>query len=193
MTASSHPQDVYANIYDASRRSTIANLNDVLYSSVGMGAFHVGVQVYGKEWSYGRSDEDSGVRFSPPGMHPHHTFREQVYLGPTRYTPDELRSLIIAMQNQWQGPDYDVLVHNCCHFAEALVDELGVSRIPQWACQLHKCIKSMVGYFTGLFEAVGDLNKGVSELIEGIGLGSYCVIVGDDNASPSVWESLWSM
>merc|ERR1719401_1782300 len=37
---------------------------------------------------------------------------------------------------QWRGEDYDLLRHNCCHFADALCVALGVGHIPFWVTNL---------------------------------------------------------
>ena len=65
----------------------------------GCGAFHVGVECFGVEWSYGYSDADasgaeegsgtSGLFPSPPKCCAPHTYRETHYLGDTVLSADE--------------------------------------------------------------------------------------------------------
>eukprot|EP00913_Durusdinium_trenchii_P034516 g32290.t1 len=105
-------EPVRLNIYDLGKSNTVQNLNGWL-KPVGIGAFHCAVQVYGVEWSYGRSEEgpqdpqQTGVWSCLPRMCEDHTFRED-----------------------WPMSDYDLLNKNCCHFCEELCQSLGLGPLP---------------------------------------------------------------
>jgi hypothetical protein len=49
----------------------------------GAGFFHVGVEVFEKEWFYRQSDEEgeSGIAVSQPMTHAAHVYRQTFYLG----------------------------------------------------------------------------------------------------------------
>ena len=77
----------------------------------GCGAFHVGVECFGVEWSYGYSDADasgaeegsgtSGLFPSPPKCCAPHTYRETHYLGDTVLSADEFECC--ELSNGWLG------------------------------------------------------------------------------------------
>jgi len=47
-------------------------------------------------------------------------------------TEVEVAALLVRLAAAWPGADYDLIHHNCCDFANALCEELGVGRIPGW-------------------------------------------------------------
>eukprot|EP00435_Cladocopium_sp_Y103_P025232 s308_g6.t1 len=75
------------------------------------GAFHVGVEVFGMEWSYGRTFRDSrpGVVGLPPRKDPNHTFRQTVQLGCTPLSMEAVTELITELIEDYPGRSYDVL------------------------------------------------------------------------------------
>eukprot|EP00913_Durusdinium_trenchii_P027358 g25665.t1 len=75
------------------------------------GAFHVGVEVGGLEWSYGRTFRDSrpGVVGMPPRKDPNHSFRQTVHLGYTEMSLESVNLLISVMIEDYPGRSYDVL------------------------------------------------------------------------------------
>eukprot|EP00929_Paragymnodinium_shiwhaense_P053056 TRINITY_DN26566_c0_g2_i3.p2 TRINITY_DN26566_c0_g2~~TRINITY_DN26566_c0_g2_i3.p2 ORF type:complete len:226 (-),score=63.81 TRINITY_DN26566_c0_g2_i3:126-803(-) len=113
----------------------VKNINK-LFRRLGTGAFHAAVEVYGSEWSYGGTDEGSGVFRCMPTTCPGHSFRESVSMGEVDLNPDEVFRLVTRMSETWLGTDYDLLRHNCCHFADALCLELGLGHIPPWILNL---------------------------------------------------------
>jgi len=97
------------------------------------GAFHTGVEVYGKEWSYGMTfDNTSGIISHEPARNSDHTFRETLSMGYTRFSPREVGKILEDLKRDWRGRDYHVLTKNCHHFSEAFCARLGVARLPPW-------------------------------------------------------------
>ncbi|CAJ1412923.1 unnamed protein product [Effrenium voratum] len=124
-----HEQWVQVHIYNLSE--TFVGPNQMLTFSEGLaigGAFHVGVEVYGAEWSYGVY----GVACDPPRSETAHVYECSVYVGTTAKTRQEVAEILQAMCSQWRGRDYDVLSHNCCSFGRRFVEELGVGPMPLW-------------------------------------------------------------
>uniref|UniRef100_A0A7S2VQH2 PPPDE domain-containing protein n=1 Tax=Zooxanthella nutricula TaxID=1333877 RepID=A0A7S2VQH2_9DINO len=106
-----------------------SKLNEV-FRPVGIGAFHGAVEVYGREWSYGWSDEGTGVFSSPPKRCPLHAYRESVCLGSTDMSRRDVAQLL--RQLEWPGDEYNLIRHNCCHWCEEFCRHLDVEPPPAW-------------------------------------------------------------
>jgi len=102
------------------------------------GAFHTGVEVYGREWSFGMTFDDwsTGITWNPPGENPDHTFGETLSMGYTTLSPTQVWQLIEEMKTEWRGCTYHLLSRNCHHFSDAFCQKLGVNRIPSWLNEL---------------------------------------------------------
>ena len=92
----------------------------------------MGVEVLGKEWSFGGSTGEEGrggVGWCTPKGDPDHRFRRTVDLGRTSWSRREIDQVIAEMQRDpaWAPKEYSLLRHNCVHFAQALVTRLGVT------------------------------------------------------------------
>jgi hypothetical protein len=72
-----------------------------------MGAFHAGVEVLGREYSYGWNDEGTTGVFwvEPKGAEAlfGHRFREQIVLGMVSVTLDELTAVVESLEKEWMG------------------------------------------------------------------------------------------
>eukprot|EP00440_Ansanella_granifera_P025691 gb/GFBE01027898.1/.p1 GENE.gb/GFBE01027898.1/~~gb/GFBE01027898.1/.p1 ORF type:complete len:258 (+),score=25.27 gb/GFBE01027898.1/:1-774(+) len=98
------------------------------------GAFHTGVEVYGREWSFGMTLDDfsSGITSGIPGKNTDHAFRETLSMGYTRCSPREVGQILEDMKRDWRGTTYNVLSKNCHNFSDAFCARLGVARLPSW-------------------------------------------------------------
>jgi len=127
---------VYLHVYDLGTSGEGQALNSVL-KALGTGAFHCGVEVYGKEWSFrGRICGGTGVFSSRPRCCINHTYNETVHMGDTCLSPSEVSRLLGSLQREWAGQSYDTLRHNCCHFSDSFCRHLGVGSIPGWVTNL---------------------------------------------------------
>ena len=129
--ASEHcdPRWVQVHIYNLSE--TFVGANQVLTWSEGPaigGAFHVGVEVYGAEWSYGVY----GVACDPPRSETAHVYECSVFVGATAKNQEEVAQVLFRLCQEWPGRNYDVLSHNCCSFGRKFVENLGVGPMPLW-------------------------------------------------------------
>eukprot|EP00913_Durusdinium_trenchii_P033540 g31399.t1 len=153
-----HPQWVQVHIYNLSEspgengrrtcgaergvprgRRTFVGANQALTFSDGPaigGAFHVGVEVYGAEWSYGVY----GVACDPPRSETAHVYECSVYVGATVKSQEQVAELLFQLCQEWRGPNYDVLSHNCCSFGRRLVEDLGVGPMPLWIDRLARSL-----------------------------------------------------
>lgn len=128
---------VLLNIYNVSGLDSVRRMNalSTLRNHVFFGGvFHVGVQIYDYEWSYGATKNDcSGVTRCIPRSDKFHTYRATVCMGESRLDVDEVASLLLDMIDRWRGKDYSFVEHNCLDFANELCVKLGVGKIPRWA------------------------------------------------------------
>lgn len=133
---------VHLNIYDVSRDDRIQQINRVFaYETSPLkfgGVFHAGVEIEGLEWQYGcsRLSSTPGVSCGEPRHHPQHHFRQTVRLRRTKFSSEDISSIISDMIEEYPGHDYDVLRRNCCHFADDFCMRLGVGPIPGWVHRL---------------------------------------------------------
>jgi len=128
-------KDVRLHIYDVSTNPEMERLNKML-TAVGTGAFHGGIEVYGKEYSYGYVKEGTGIFSNAPKGCAMHHYRESVELGETQLSEADVTKLIKEMEPDWEGKDYDLLRRNCVFFSTALAERLGVKALPKWVTNL---------------------------------------------------------
>jgi len=128
---------VVLHIYDAVPHTAVQKVNGVL-SSMGTGAYHAGVEVYGREWSFGSTEMGgSGVDCCvEPGQNDLYTYVKRVPLGYTSLSPFDVQVLLRRLSDEWQEEDYDLLRCNCCHFSAELCRQLGVEAVPNWVLNL---------------------------------------------------------
>ncbi|CAK9098897.1 Deubiquitinase DESI2 (Desumoylating isopeptidase 2) (DeSI-2) (PPPDE peptidase domain-containing protein 1) (Protein FAM152A) [Durusdinium trenchii] len=125
--------EVALSIYELHGASAL----NVLTRAANMGgAYHVGVEVYWLEWSFGWCEEGSGVYMVFPGQSSLGQFRERVPLGRTPLTPQEVFRILDMMRPELPGSNYDLLRCNCAHFSVAFVKRLRVSEAPAWVNSL---------------------------------------------------------
>lgn len=122
---------VGVHLYDLSE--ALAPINSVAIDIIGFGgALHVGVEVFGIEWSFGTG----GVSCSMPKQNRHYVYRQTVHMGDTLLASEEVEQAIQAMQAEWPGSDYDLFLKNCGTFSNALCIRLGVGSLPPWVTRL---------------------------------------------------------
>lgn len=93
-----------------------------------MGAYHSGVQVSQREYTF----SDSGVFYHTP-LDPggEATFKESVLMGSIR-SMSELNAAIAELRIQFETGSYNLVSRNCNHFADALCKKLFNKSIPSW-------------------------------------------------------------
>lgn len=152
---------VQLHVYDVSRHSSVQWINTVLanrYSPVKFGGFfHVGVEVDGKEWSFGHCPVGTGVAWAAPRTQAAHNFRETLKLPASKLTASEVQAVVRTLQAEYVGCSYNLFHRNCCHFADDLCQRLGVGQIPPWVYRLASLGGGAVQALGGLDEQVGVL------------------------------------
>jgi len=129
--------DVWLHIYDLG--PVTGKLNEFVLRGANLGAFHVGVEVMGEEWSFqgfrDAWDDDtlSGVVHNAPKAHPAYLYRESISLGRTPYPEDSIDAVIDAMMDDWPANSYHIVSRNCVTFAEEFTHALQVPEpFPAW-------------------------------------------------------------
>jgi len=113
--------------------SCSAQVFNTVLSVADVSAFHCGVELYGREWSFQASmDGGSGVFCCMPKKCHNVTYSESVQLGSTPFSHETVNRLIGVLRREWQGSSYDLLKRNCCHFCEFLCQRLKVGRLPEY-------------------------------------------------------------
>lgn len=175
-----HPDHVLLNVYDITRFEAFEIVNE-LTQPFGGGAFHVGVQVFGREYSFGMAEKGSqGVYIGKPREHPYHRYRGSILLGQTELSSEKVKDLIFSLEKEWIGTEYNIISRNCCSFARALAKDLGVHDVPEWIDSVSRSLDKLGGSLIDMStravkcsrEALDfrlDLRLTMSNLIKGCG------------------------
>jgi len=130
---------VLLNVYDVHQELYFAN--EVLaFSSDNItvgGVFHVGVDVFSSEWSYGCA----GVGCNAPRTVSDHKYRCSIFLGNTELSERRVAAELVDMCHEWRSENYRLIEHNCCQFAVQLVDRLQVGPVPPWVDRLVRILR----------------------------------------------------
>lgn len=142
----SESPEVLLHIYEVGEFSP--GMQKMLTTVLGRSALHVGVEIYGQEWSFGQSNAPnsmSGITSSiNPKTHACHRYKETMSLGRTSMNPDQVRSLIKSMDFMWLASEYHPLRRNCVNFAEELCHKLGVEQPPAYVGALGRSLKNFL-------------------------------------------------
>jgi len=126
---------VLVRVYDLGTTFVTRWHNEV---TTNYGAFHTGVEVYGREWSFGMTFDNisTGVTSNLPCKNTDHVFRETLSMGYTTLSEKQVKVVIEEMRRIWKGHTYNVLSRNCHNFSDTLCQKLGVARLPGWVNDL---------------------------------------------------------
>lgn len=131
------PGAVVLHVYSLSDSLVFAN-RILAFAGPGAvgGGFHVGVEAFGSEWSYGRC----GVQADPPRTQKCHVYQCSVHLGHTPLNVAQFARILHDVAQRWRGNDYDIIGHNCCVFARELIAALRVGDMPAWVDRFARII-----------------------------------------------------
>ena len=127
--------EVYLHVYD------LVEQNQYMYWA-GIGVYHSGVEVYGREYAYGGHQYDApGVFATVPkqlglqeggGL----SWREKIYVGRTMLDEGGVMEVIRDLGNEFKGNTYHLLQKNCNTFSSELCFRLTGNRGPRWVNRL---------------------------------------------------------
>ncbi|CAD7971794.1 unnamed protein product [Amoebophrya sp. A25] len=127
---------VWLHVYDLD--SFTEWLNESFLASNEMGAYHVGVEVYGDEWSFLFYSDVldptvTGCNRVQPREHPDFTYNTSIYMGRTPLGAMEVSRRLLVLMDKWPSVRYHITERNCVDFAVVLCAELRVPRpFPDW-------------------------------------------------------------
>eukprot|EP00163_Fabomonas_tropica_P034054 TRINITY_DN9288_c0_g1_i3.p1 TRINITY_DN9288_c0_g1~~TRINITY_DN9288_c0_g1_i3.p1 ORF type:complete len:129 (+),score=34.30 TRINITY_DN9288_c0_g1_i3:104-490(+) len=99
-------EEVILNVYDVGTSKAVSRLNKVV-KTVGLGAFHGAIEVYGKEYSFGQVDgPGSGVFMEEPRQCEMHQYKESISLGKTKLDRRAVTAILQELSEEWQGNTY---------------------------------------------------------------------------------------
>jgi len=157
------PNMVYAVVYDLLGNLPFLGLNRAL-KVASVGVYHVGIEVYGVEVSFGggQPPQATGVFITNmPGVNAVHHFYQKVELGKTAMTPEQFDHTLWILQHEptWRKGNYDIIKKNCIEFSREFAHNLGVNPLPSW-------ITNSLGIGQSLAPTLRALN-GVVASVEG--------------------------
>ncbi|KAI9269699.1 PPPDE putative peptidase domain-containing protein [Helicostylum pulchrum] len=101
----------------------------------GIGVFHSGVEICGKEYCFGGHEVPNltGVFVVEPKIGiPELTLKQTIDMGTTDLTEKEIEELLLTLSDEFMGPSYNLLSRNCNHFTEGFVERLNSKTVPFW-------------------------------------------------------------
>lgn len=103
----------------------------------GLGIFHSGIEVHGKEYGFGAHDfPASGVFEVEPRSCPGFVYRCSISLGHISMLPSEFRTFIENSASEYHGDTYHLISKNCNHFTDDISWRLTGKHIPGWVNRL---------------------------------------------------------
>ncbi|KAK3280509.1 hypothetical protein CYMTET_11653 [Cymbomonas tetramitiformis] len=127
-------EPIIMQVYDLSQNSAIAQLNKVTYELTGAGGlFHTAIEIYGMEYSFGYTENGTGVFGNLPTKCTMHTYKSAVTLGETKLSKLQVKEILQQLMVEYPGTSYDLLNRNCCSFCDDFSRRLGLEEgIPKW-------------------------------------------------------------
>ena len=154
---------MYLNVYDL----IPPHVNRPL-TAAGVGVFHCGVEIDGKEWSFGLAPDEhtlTGV-FCVDPLQSLPSVRAHIFLGTSNISPEQLTTLIQRLTIEWPASEYHVLGNNCNRFCEVLCQHLTTHVpliVPTWVNRVSNVANTVVPRRLATY-VMGKLDDGSAQL-----------------------------
>lgn len=125
--------EVILNVYDTSPA------NSTTYY-LGLGRFHSGMVVYGKEYIFRFPDGITEISPRSAGIEGIHKLRRSITIGVTTLSKLEVDDALNDLTDDFQAEKYDPIMRNSNHFCDALSLRLCKKTIPDWVGRLSDII-----------------------------------------------------
>mmetsp|Transcript_56872 Transcript_56872/g.144200 ORF Transcript_56872/g.144200 Transcript_56872/m.144200 type:complete len:384 (+) Transcript_56872:68-1219(+) len=136
-SGSRSPRDVHLHIYHCDAITGFLNKAVLLHAEIPI--YHVGVEVYGREWAFQYFENAwsdpciSGVQSCSPTRAAGYEYVKSVNLGPTPHTEGEAVGIINQFRRSWPACSYHITRRNCVTFAETFTRQLEPpTPFPSW-------------------------------------------------------------
>jgi len=145
---------VTLNVYDVSNNTKIETINNTMKPFFDGGIFHAGIEIHGKEYSFGgtqnKKSNVSGIFPCQPKQCVMHHYRESVFLGDCELDNEQVQSILKVLRPKWMARSYNVFRKNCAFFSREFAIELGVGDLPEWVYSLATQAESIEPYLRKL-------------------------------------------
>ena len=131
---------------DRAREPVILNVYDMFWTNdytgnIGLGVYHSGLEVYGREYAYGGHPFPfSGIFDISPRqageLGEQFRFKESLHIGFTDFRPGDVEKILEELGKEFRGDRYHLMHRNCNHFSGALSQILTGEDIPGWVNRL---------------------------------------------------------
>ena len=129
------------------REPVILNIYDIFWANeytenIGLGVYHSGLEVYGREYAYGGHPfPSSGIFDTVPRaaagiLGEHFRFKQAIHLGNTDFRAFDVEKFREELGRKFQGDRYHLISRNCNHFSGAFSSILCGRDIPGWINRL---------------------------------------------------------
>lgn len=135
-----------ASILDVSREPVILNIYDMFWTNdytgnLGVGVYHSGLEVYGREYAYGGHPFPfSGIFDISPReageLGEQFKYKQSLHLGNTDFTEHEVEKILEQLGKEFRGDRYHLMNRNCNHFTGAFSQILTGRDVPAWVNRL---------------------------------------------------------